>query len=268
MNNWDWNHSLIVGAPAVSDRQTRGGPRMTKPGVVHWSSYGETDGSKKLYYSLAANYNADAAGGWDWSLTPTAEWKPVSALLMRVGPSVSHGVTVAQYVGQYSDPLATSTYGVRYVFAHLEQSQVSANVTLNWSFTPTLSLQMFAQPLIAAGRYSRFKELSRPNSYDFLVYGENGSTFRADSLIADPDGAGPAAPIAIGSQDFHLLSLRGNAVLRWEYRPGSALFLVWTQTRSQDQGLGDFELGRSLDQLSGVKPNNIFLVKVSYYLGL
>jgi hypothetical protein len=268
MNNWYWDHSLNFGAETVSDRQTRGGPRMKKPAAVRWNSYGETDGSKRLYYSLSVNLGADEAGGWSWSAAPTVEWKPVSALLMRVGPSFSHAAVDAQYVGQYVDPLASATYGTRYVFANLEQSQVAANITVNWSFTPALSLQMFAQPLVATGKYTGFKELSQPNSYDLLVYGQNGSTIQSDGVIADPDGSGPAPPIAIGNQDYHLLSLRGNAVLRWEYRPGSALFLVWTQTRSQDQGAGDFSMSDSFGQLASVKPDNIFLVKVSYYLGL
>ncbi len=268
LNNWDWNHSIIVGAPVANDRLTRGGPLMIRPEVVHLSSYGETDGKQKLYYFLGANYDADRGGSHDWGLNPGVEWKPVPSLAVRVGPNLYHGTTAAQYVGQYDDPLATATFGKRYVFAELEQTTLSADMTLNWSFSPALSLQMFAQPLISSGKYSNYKELSKAKSYDFLVYGTNGSTLQNTGVVADPDGAGPAPPIAIGSQDFNFLSLRGNAVLRWEYRPGSALYLVWTQNRQEMDDHGEFRFAPSLSQLTSAKANNIFMVKVSYYLGL
>ena len=267
MNNWDWNHSLMLRPNTLSDRMTRGGPLMRRQGAQSWSSYGETDSKQKYYWFCGLNFDHDNAGGWDWSVNPGIEWKPISSLLARVGPNFYRGVTDAQYVGQYSDPLATATYGKRYVFAQLDQTQLSADITLNWSFSPGLSFQMYAQPLIATGKYTRYRELSRPRSYDFLTYGQDGSTLDPNGIIADPDGAGPAAPIDIGNQDFSILSLRGNAVLRWEFRPGSTLFLVWTQNREEDGSNGDFELGHSLNQLASAKANNIFLTKVSYYFG-
>jgi hypothetical protein len=268
MNNWDWNHSIMVNPATVSDRQTRGGPLMKRPGATHLSSYGETDAKQKLFYFLGANYDVDNGGGWDWGLNPGVEVKPASSLVLRVGPNWYHGITAAQYVGQYADPLASATYGKRYVFARLEQTTVSADVSLNWSFSPALSFQMYAQPLIASGRYTDYRELSRPRSFDFLEYGKNGSTFDPVNGIADPDGAGPAPPIDIGSQDFNFLSLRGNAVLRWEFRPGSALYLVWTQNRAETESQGDFQFGHSLNQLTSAKADNIFLTKVSNYFGL
>ena len=66
---------------------------------------------------------------------------------------------------------------------------------LNWTFTPTLSFQLFAQPFVSSGDYDTYKELARPKSYDFINYGENGTTFDAETLTADPDGDGPAAAI-------------------------------------------------------------------------
>jgi hypothetical protein len=126
---------------------------------------------------------------------------------------------------------------------------------------------MYAQPLVATGKYTRYRELARPNSYDFLEYGQNGSTLDPNGIVADPDGPGPAPPIDIGNQDFSILSLRGNAVLRWEFRPGSALFFVWTQNREQDGSDGDFHYGQSMQQLASVKADNIFLTKITYYFG-
>jgi len=111
------------------------------------------------------------------------------------------------------------------------------------------------------------KALSRPGSLDFQVYGTNGSTIvqKDGTYTVDHDGIGPAVSYSFSNPDFNLKSLRGNAVLRWEYMPGSTLYLVWTQSRSQSDGTGDFQFNRSLRQLVNVMPDNIFMVKVSYW---
>jgi hypothetical protein len=86
------------------------------------------------------------------------------------------------------------------------------------------------------------------------------------SYTVDPDGAGAAAPFSIDNPDFSVRSLRGNAVFRWEYRPGSTLFLVWTQSRSSSDASGEFDLGRDSRALTATRPDNIFLVKMNWWL--
>ena len=90
------------------------------------------------------------------------------------------------------------------------------------------------------------------------------------TYTVDPDGAGPAAPFSFADPNFNFRSLRGDAVLRWEYRPGSTIYFVWTQERSGTAatGIGDLQLGRDLPGLVRVPPQNIFLVKFSYWVGL
>ena len=133
---------------------------------------------------------------------------------------------------------------------------------------------MFIQPLFASGDYTNFKELARPRSFDFNVFGKNGSLF-ADSTFSDgnrfiyldPDGTGPAPMISMNHPNFSKVSLRGNAVLRWEYMPGSTLYFVWTQSRSDYEGTGNFEFHRSCNRLIDAKSDNIFMVKLTYWLG-
>ena len=110
----------------------------------------------------------------------------------------------------------------------------------------------------------------RPRSLERTTYGVNGGTISATvaGYTIDPDGTGPAAPFDIGNPNFNYRSLRGNAVVRWEFRPGSTLFLVWTQSREDMASVDDFEIRRDLRGLLGTRPTNIFLVKMSYWLGL
>jgi hypothetical protein len=130
-----------------------------------------------------------------------------------------------------------------------------------------MSFQLYAQPLISSGDYYGYKELIRARSYDFMTYGESGgSTFDEASLTADPDGAGPAPALELPNLDFNFTSLRGTAVMRWEYMPGSILYLVWTQQMSDSIEDGRFRLGPSIDQLRGAPMDNIFMIKLTYWL--
>jgi hypothetical protein len=179
----------------------------------------------------------------------------------------------AQWVGSYADPAATRTFGTRYVFADFNQTELSANIRLDWTFTPELSLQLFAQPLISSGDYTNLKSFLAPRTFDFQVYGTQGSTVKivrngTDGISGyevDADGPGPATAHAFGNPDFSFKSLRGNAVLRWEFRPGSALYLVWTQSRSDSEMMGEFQFNRSFSRLWQAKPDNIFMLKFTYW---
>jgi hypothetical protein len=177
---------------------------------------------------------------------PGIEWKPVSNLLLNLGPGFEHNVENAQYVTYLEDPTATATFGRRYVFANLDQKTASANFRINWAFSPTMSLQTYVQALISSGDYEGFKSLARPKSYEF-----------------DPITYGGTPP------DFNFKSLRGNAVFRWEYLPGSTLFLVWTQQRyAEDDTFGDFNFRRDWSALRSADADDIFLAKLSYYFSL
>jgi hypothetical protein len=122
------------------------------------------------------------------------------------------------------------------------------------------------------------KELERRRSFAFLEYGEDIGTLTqdADGYTADPDGAGPAAQFSVPNRDFSYRSLLGNAVLRWEWRQGSTIYLVWQQRRidsltnrgvsGSDAWVGDFDLGRDAADMFGAPADNIFAIKVNYWL--
>jgi len=267
-NYYSINWNFAYNPETVNNSATRGGPLMINlPG-----------------YQVSFNLNSDSRNNWtaglnyflykqtdganSWNLGADLSFRPASNIYLSVGPNLSKNNDHAQYIGTYSDTYATNTYGNRYVFGELNQTTFSANIRLNWTFTPNLSLQLFVQPLISTGKYTNYKELARPTSFDFNVYGKNGSTFDNTNYVADPDGTGPASPINIGKQDFKFSSLRGNAVLRWEYSPGSVLFFVWTQTRTGSEDNGDFQFGKSFNNLFDLHPDNIFLIKFTHWFNL
>jgi hypothetical protein len=151
-----------------------------------------------------------------------------------------------QYFATVGSVGADSTH---YLFAHLEQDLLSFTSRLDVTVRPTLSMQMYAEPFVTAGHYTQVREISsaRAASYDarFRAFGGNA-----------PDG------------DFNEKSFNASAVLRWEYRPASTLFLVWTQSRDQgDRDFGNFTATRDYRNLFGARPDNVFLVKASYWVG-
>ena len=176
-----------------------------------------------------------------------------------------------QYVRSVVDPTATAFYGKRYVMSDLHQKSLGLDTRVNVTFTPTMTLQLYAQPFFATGEYYRFKEFDAPHQGNYSIYGTNKGTITKAGTgsnlkyTVDPDGAGAAAPFTIANPDFNLRSLRGNAVFRWEYLPGSTLYFAWTHSRSDQASVGDFDFGRDRDALFASKPDNIFLVKASWW---
>jgi hypothetical protein len=142
---------------------------------------------------------------------------------------------------------------------------------LNVTFTPDLTLEIFAQPFIASGDYESPKELRAPRKFEFNEYGVDVGEILEDEdgdYLVDPDGPGPAEGFTVYDRDFNRVSLVGTSVLRWEWRPGSTLFLVWQQGRSDyiTNG-GHFDLSRDTRAMFDARPDNVFMVKATYWIG-
>ena len=260
----DWRPSVY------DDRLTRGGPlmKLTEGGGVQLEV--GSDRRKRYTYGFYTSYSWNAAGGWGMNANPYATLRPSANVRVTLQPSFNRTHAMAQYVTEVADATADATYDARYVFATLDQSQLGVVTRVDWTFTPQLSLQLFAQPLLFAGDFEDYKQLARPRSFDFDVYGEDAGTIsRGDDGIytVDPDAGGPAASFTFRDRDGNQRSLRGNAVLRWEYRPGSALFFVWQQRRFDSAPTGEFGARNDFGDLLRSRPENVFVVKGTWWIG-
>ena len=268
LNYYSINWNLAYNPQTINTRLTRGGPlALNEPGYQIDFSV-QSDSKKNLV--VGVNYSTyRQEHSYNWQVSTSLQFRPSANLSISVSPAYEKNSDYSQWVDVYDDAYAVSTFGKRYVFATLDQNTVSAGIRLNWTFNPQLSLQMYVQPLISAGEYTNYKELAKPRTYEFNVYGEGNSRINQDNLTIDPDGTGPAEEFTIDENpNFNIKSLRGNAVLRWEYLPGSVLYFVWTQTRSNEDDLGDFQFRRSVKQLFKAIPENIFMIKFTYYLNM
>jgi hypothetical protein len=267
LNYYGVNWNLAYNPETINNRRTRGGPlSINNPGYEVNLSINSNTRKDFIVFLNGFIYKTQFTD--QWSISTDFEFRPSSNISFTVGPFFEKNRLDKQWVNSFADPLAAATFGKRYVFANFNQNTTGANIRLNWTFNPHLSLQFYIQPLISAGDYSQFKELKAPHTDNYLIYGEEGSTFNENDYTADPDGSGPANPIKIDNPDFNFKSLRGNAVLRWEYLPGSVLYFVWTQMRADEEDTGQFRFNKSLSRLVNAHPENILMIKLTYWFNM
>jgi hypothetical protein len=267
LNYWTVDLHLDYQPPKFSHWLTRGGPYAYYPAGTTYQGGVTSDNRSPFVLAVNGFIRTHPSGGHSWMLSGSLTWKPRPNLSLSVGPGYTWRYSQGEWVTKIIDPLMTSTYGTRYILADLVQKTLPIEIRLNWTFTPQLSLQAYFQPYIGTGDYRAFKQLHAAKTFAFDFFGTDaGSTIAFDgtTYTVDPDGPGPAGPFSFRNPDFSLKSLRGTIVLRWEFRPGSMVYFVWTQKRADTSDPGDFEFGRDFSDLLRAPGDNIFLFKFSY----
>ena len=270
--------AFVINHPPTFDQyRTRGGVIVKNSGYNFYSMFVNGDQRQRVSWDFGLDRAKDITDdGWNADGNVDLIIKPAVNLKISLGPSFSSQVDPKQFVTNVDDATNTRFGGIRSVFARLDQRTFSMNTRVNATFTPNLTLEMFAQPFLASGHYTDLNEFQAPRSGEVFLYGRDVGTLRIDrdatghitNYNVDPDGAGPAAAFDVGNPDFNVRSLRGTAVLRWEYRPGSTVYLVWTQERSGSDAFGDFDFSRDRAALFRDRPINVFQVKASYWIGI
>jgi hypothetical protein len=245
--HWTWKNYYstsfginVNGAP-FRDRITRGGPGVRgNSSLSSWQNFG-TDGRKAISAFWNSNLESDRQGTTRINMGPSVTWRPTTATSVSTGFRYNINNDDSQWVT--NEDVDGNT---RYVFARLKQRTSAFTFRVNYTLTPELSIQTYAEPFVSAGQYSGYK---------MLVDG------RA------PEYADRYRPYAYGGNaDFNIRSFRTTNVLRWEYKPGSSLFVVWQQNRSGFADIGDFDFGRDFGGVFSAPAYNVFLVKMSYWL--
>jgi Domain of unknown function (DUF5916)/Carbohydrate family 9 binding domain-like len=266
---WELNVFGSATPSTVNDRLLRGGPLAQRPGSLISQFAVTSDPRKPVIVSSELTRTSDVSGALSSGIDLEVDWRPAPQARIRLGPSFQESRSTDQYVQSVDDALAATTFGRRYVFANVRQREVRLDTRVDWTFSPWLSFQLFLQPFASTGRFSKFKEFTTPKRFDFAEYGVTRGTIASerDGLRVDPDGAGAAPSYTINNQDFTVRALRGNAVLRWEYSPGSALFLVWSQQREADFDDARFGIVNQAARSFADPGRQVFLIKFSRWIG-
>lgn len=269
-NFYSFNFDFGFSPEVYQKELTRGGPLTKRPEAYWYSINFESDESKDFIFEISTHREKAKDGSYAQNFNLSLEYKPSPQLKISIEPSIEFTDNKSQWITNHSDSLAIRTYGYRYVFGKLNQKTISASMRLNYTFSPKLTLQIYAQPLISAGKYYEIKELNSPGSYSFNIYGKDAGSIRkfGDEFIIDPDGNGPAEEFSIGNPDFNYKSLRLNAIFRWEFLPGSAMYFVWSHGKENFENPGELSFVRDFKNLIDSKSNNLFMLKLSYWLDI
>jgi Domain of unknown function (DUF1083). len=269
LNNWGGYFNAVHQFSALSIDALRGGPALITPAYNALSFGINSDPRKPINVQLFGNVlYEDETARRTFYVEPDLSIRPSGRFEFTVGPYVEWNRNPWQYVAQL--PALGDT---RYLFARIDQTTAALTLRARYSLTPTLSFQFYGQPFISAGKYSEFKDVADPRAERFddrfhtftgseLSYDESAGAYGVD---LDADGA---SDFGFGNPNFNVKQFRSTAVVRWEYRPGSTLFVVWSQGRSHFAPTGNFELGHDTRQLFDAPATNVLLVKLNYWLSL
>ncbi|MGH9349796.1 MAG: DUF5916 domain-containing protein [Vicinamibacterales bacterium] len=244
VNNWAAGGGAGPDWRVFDDRLTRGGPGGLANGPTFFWSWMNSDDRRPVSFRVTAAGNRDRQGSWSREHEVRLTYRPRPALMMTAGILFVHDVRDTQWVQRV---LAPDPHDV---FGRLDQTTATLTGRFDYTITPNLSVQLYAQPFLSAGEYSAFKELVDGRQ---RVYAMRYSPFPFD----DAPGVNP---------DFNVRSLQMTNVLRWEFRPGSTLFAVWQQAREGFGADPRFSFGRDFSGIFGSPARNVFLVKLAYWL--
>ncbi|MBI4408563.1 MAG: hypothetical protein HY561_02565 [Gemmatimonadetes bacterium] len=242
----------------------RGGPALVVPARTEMFLGVYSDSRKPVRLELEGSASfEDETGGRSLRFGPELELRLADGAEISLEPSLSSRRDPWQYIGQRSAGGET-----HYIFGGLRQTTASLSARASYTFSPTLSLQLYAQPFISAGRYADFREVEDPRAQRFE---QRFHTYAPSELSYDAAAnrynvSRDGASYGFDNPAFNFKQFRSNLVLRWEYRPGSTLFLVWSQGRTRARDHGSFDLGRDLEDLFEAESTNVLLIKASYWL--
>jgi hypothetical protein len=264
LDYWSFNAASVVTLPSLSDNVTRGGPLAGVPFGWNFSLSANPNYTASIRPRASVLVSADELGSTGLSILSGIAATIGDQWTFSVDPTYQRYRTARQYVATVEGG-NDRTYGNRYVFARIDQSILSARFRFGYVITPRVSLDIYAEPFVASGRYHDYGELGEPGATDVRRYGSSGGsvTTEADGEIAIVDNGNR---FTVGSPDFTVLSFRTNAVLRWEWLPGSTMYLVWQRDGGEfDPAARGVTLGDLGDAVSAAG-GHIVALKVSYWL--
>ena len=264
LNFWTSSINIARDQATTSVSLTRGGPLMARgPGWTMNASVGNR-ATSRTRLSAQGSLRSNDDGARVKSVSALFSTRPGPRWFFSVSPYYDRVTEPQQYISTVPGGRPV-TFDNRYVFAFIDRSTMSMEYRLGLTLKPDVNLDVYAEPFAASGRYYEYGELLEPGSRERLKYGTSGTI-----LTVNPDGSqvvnAGGSTFTLRNRDFNTLSFRSNVVLRWEWRAGSTLYVVWQQDRASSETLGArVRIGDAFRSLSAPGAN-IFLVKTSFWI--
>ncbi|MCU0285145.1 MAG: carbohydrate binding family 9 domain-containing protein [Acidobacteria bacterium] len=264
-NYWMLSGGINRNFNELSTTELRGGPALICPGSwSQWLSL-QTDSRKKMYFMFDVVFSRGNDSAFrSESYSGNIVLRPTNALQLSMGLFIERNKRELQYVDTLSYNLDP-----RYIFAAIDQKTVALTFRFDITITPDLSIEFYGQPFISAGKYSNFKRIISPRAGRF---NDRFQSFSADEISFNPgeelfyfdENGDGKFDYSTAQPDFNFRQFRSNLVIRWEYKPGSIIFLIWSQGRTEGLSTGNFSFRDDFRDLFKVPPHNVFLLKFSY----
>jgi hypothetical protein len=268
-NQWNLTAGMAYHSKDIDTKILRGGNDMKMPGNAQISGILKTDPSKKFIVTLEGQYqksgNNSARG---YSIRPGFSIRPFSALKLGITATYENNNDELQYITTEN---LTPEFGSRYILGTIDQTTLGLTFRADLNLTPEFSIQYYGSPFISKGAYTELKRITNPQaeSYEdrFEIY-QNPVLIDGSYILADFDSGSSPAIYSIENPDFNFHQFRSNLVAKWEYRLGSFIYFVWSSERTGNNGNSEASMGDSFSYLRDIYPNNIFLIKLSYWFSL
>ncbi len=269
INYWSLGGGVSRDSKFVSTETLRGGPSLLNDGSTSiWSSM-NTDQRKKVVFSFS--YSADISDkktAVNHDFNAGLSLQLFDALRLSAYPAVMIRHDQIAYVDNvnYLDE-------IRYIRGNIEQTQAYLTLRMNFNITPDFTIQYYGMPFISAGKYSDFKYINDSRADDFSDryqdYLEDQITYNdSENYYEVDENADDIIDYTFDDPNFNVFDFNSNMVLRWEYRPGSVLYIVWSRNKNKYLSTGNFELWDDISELYSSHPSDVFLIKLSYRFGL
>ncbi len=260
LNYWLVSTSASYMLGSLSTSMLRGGPTFQTEDSIAGTLEISSDNRKKVQLELRFRTRFQPeSNSWSFNASPMLSWRPANRVQASIGTSYNNSASDKQWVTRIHKVVD------HYIFSRIARQTFSLTGRFDFAFTPNLSLQLYTQPFVSSGRYSAFKQVADPKG---KRYADRFSTLKTEIASGgyeiDLDGGETAE--FVRNPDFNFKQFKSNVVLRWEYRSGSTLFVVWSHGRQHVDPIGEFNLGSDFGTLFDAPAENVVMLKLNYWL--
>jgi len=264
LNKWAISTSVNFTSEALDTHILRGGYAMLVPAVWSYNFYVRTDPSEKIYFDISTNVSMSKNQRVRYvSIQPGISVIPIHTLKISMSINSSSNIDHLQYIDTKS-----VNNGQRYVLGTIDQHTLGATFRIDYNITPELSIQYYGSPFATVGKYSEFKSVTNPKAVEYSSRYAILNPVLKDGNYEILENNNSVVDYSFGNPDFNFSQFRSNLVFRWEYRPGSQIYFVWAQDRTQYSMPGNNSVYDAAGDLQAVYPNNIFLIKFNYWFSI
>ena len=264
-NNWRTGFNVHYAAVDFTDSALRGGPMLRLPSSLDYNMYINSNESKKIQFRIRGGQTNGSENSFKRKYASfRVTYVPINSFNISLETGINSNQQELQYV-------TTDSYNsnARYINASLDQDTFNLSLRLNYTISPNLSIQYYGAPFISRGRYTNFKYITNSLADKFTdrfqEYSNSQISYDAtsDSYLVD-ENRDLATDYTIGNPNFSFIQFQSNLVARWEYIPGSEVFLVWSKGLTRSGNPMDDLLPSLGNNIFGQTAHNIFLIKATY----